>query len=85
MSDDLGARLDALDAPRPTRAWRRRTLDLLDDPGARDEVLRRVRRYATKEPSLVGGRPFSDPSLRDEHGARGRVWAAALLGDPGMI
>jgi hypothetical protein len=85
MSDDLRAHLDALNAPRPTRAWRRRTLELLDDPAARDEVLRRVRRYATMEPRPVGGRPFSDPSLRDEVGARGRVWAAALLGDPGTI
>ncbi|MEU8797609.1 DUF4132 domain-containing protein [Spirillospora sp. NPDC048819] len=85
MSDDLRAHLDALNAPRPTRAWRRRTLELLDDPAARDEVLRRVRWYATKEPRPVGGRPFSDPSLRGEPGGRGRVWAAALTGDPGMI
>ncbi|MER7546646.1 DUF4132 domain-containing protein [Actinomadura sp.] len=85
MSDDLRAHLDALNAPRPTRAWRRRTLELLAAPAARDEVLRRVRWYATKEPDLAGGRPFSDPSLRAEPGARGRVWAAALLGDPGVI
>ncbi|QKW37416.1 DUF4132 domain-containing protein [Actinomadura sp. NAK00032] len=88
MSDDsadLRAHLDALNAPRPTRAWRRRTLELLAAPAARDEVLRRVRWYATKEPDLVGGRPFSDPSLRAEPGGRGRVWAAALLGDPGVI
>ncbi|NVI89917.1 DUF4132 domain-containing protein [Actinomadura sp. BRA 177] len=88
MSDDsadLRAHLDALNAPRPTRAWRRRTLELLAAPAARDEVLRRVRWYATKEPDLVGERPFSDPSLRAEPGARGRVWAAALLGDPGVI
>ncbi|MFA1545380.1 hypothetical protein [Actinomadura chokoriensis] len=85
MSDDLGAHLDALNAPRPPRMWRHRTLELLADPAARDEVLRRVRWYATKEPVLVGGRPFSDPSLRAEQGARGRVWAAALAGDPGVI
>ncbi|MFB4309083.1 DUF4132 domain-containing protein [Actinomadura sp. GTD37] len=85
MSDDLRAHLDALKAPRPTRAWRRRTLELLAGPAARDEVLRRVRWYATKEPDPVGGRPFSDPSLRAEQGARGRVWAAALTGDPGLI
>lgn len=85
MSDDLRAHLDALNAPRPTRTWRRRTLELLADPAARDEVLRRVRWYATKEPSPAGDRPFSDPSLRNEQGARGRVWAAALLGDPGAI
>ncbi|GAA4242006.1 hypothetical protein GCM10022254_73140 [Actinomadura meridiana] len=85
MSDDLQAHLDALKAPRPTRAWRRRTLELLDDPAARDEVLHRVRRYATKDPNPVGGRPFSDASLRNDPGARGRVWAAALLGDPGTI
>ncbi|MEU5987755.1 DUF4132 domain-containing protein [Spirillospora sp. NPDC047418] len=88
MSDDsadLRAHLDALNALRPTRAWRRRTLELLADPAARDAVLRRVRWYATKEPDLVGDRPFSDPSLRAEPGARGRVWAAALLGDPGVV
>ncbi|TDD84279.1 DUF4132 domain-containing protein [Actinomadura darangshiensis] len=85
MSDDLRAHLDALNAPRPTRTWRRRTLELLDDPVARGEVLDRVRWYATKDARLAAGRPFSDPSLRDEPGARGRVWAAALVGDPGVI
>lgn len=85
MSDDLRAHLDALNAPRPTRAWRRRTLELLADPAARGEVLDRVRWYATAEPRPAGGRALSDTSLRDERGGRGRVWAAALLGDPGVI
>ncbi|MFI0349035.1 DUF4132 domain-containing protein [Actinomadura sp. 9N407] len=79
----LFAHLAKLQAVRPGRRWRDRTLELLQPPGAREYVRRTVRGYARTELT----EPIQQHRMRGtslllvaDEDARGHVWAAALAG-----
>ncbi|MEW2358317.1 DUF4132 domain-containing protein [Spirillospora sp. NPDC029432] len=79
----LDAHLIRLQAPRPGRRWRDRTLELLQIPGTRDHVRRKVGHWAAAPvaPSERGHAHDGDVLLGDDHAAgRGHLWAAALAG-----
>ncbi|MEU6037367.1 DUF4132 domain-containing protein [Actinomadura sp. NPDC047616] len=79
----VDAHMVLMQAVRPTKTWRRRTLELLDEPGVREHVLATVRGYARGDRAVAP--QWGPPDLLElvvDDAARGYVWAAALTGDP---
>ncbi|GLZ12410.1 hypothetical protein Acsp04_26450 [Actinomadura sp. NBRC 104425] len=79
----VDAHMAEMQAVRPTKKWRRRTLELLERPGVREHVLATVRGYARGDRAAPceWGPPDLKTLVADRE-ARGYVWAAALSGDP---